>query len=129
MGKFISVTVAIILQIIVLFLGHIYYTSNPRKVAIVVEAAYGLNQHQTAMNRWIDEYMETSKYYEIYYGTDKSYLGTGSSNKDSLFRVNFGTINMENLDRTYPADEYYKRYLLVFSENIKIKNWEIVEFK
>lgn len=129
MGKFISVSIAIVLQLVILFMGHLYYINNPRKVAIVVEAAYGLKQHQTAMNRWIDEYIETSNYYEIYYGTDKSYLGTGSNSKDNLFRVNFGSINIENLDRLYPESDYYKRYLLVFSDSINVNHWEIVKFK
>ncbi len=128
MGKFISIFIAIILQFGTLLGGHIYYSNNPKKTAIVVEAAYGLNQYQTAIDKWITEYTDSARYQEIYYGTDKSFLGTGLSNKDSLFRVNFGTINLDNLENLYPKDDYNKRFLVGFSDKLKIDDWDIIQF-
>ncbi len=127
MGKVISVTIAIVLQLSMFLAGHFYFTNNPKEVAIVVESSYGLTTYRSNIERVIGEIEDSSRYTNFSYGTDKTYLGE-NINLDSLFRVNFGKMDVSKLENLYPGRDYELRYLLSFTD-VQPKGWKIINVK
>ncbi|MGL1890629.1 MAG: hypothetical protein OCD02_03335 [Spirochaetaceae bacterium] len=127
MGKLVSIIIIIVLQLGMILAGHIYFTQNPKEVAVVVETSYGLTTHRNDIVKEIEILKEDSRYKNFHYGTDKTYLGK-DANLDSLFRVSFGTMDVSRLDKLYPKGDYDLRYLLSFTD-IKAKNWNIIKIE
>lgn len=124
MGKVVSIAIAVGLQLGLVLACHIYFTSNPKEVAIVVESSYGLTAHRNDIVKAID-LLEKGRYSNFHYGTDKTYLGEDAY-IDSLFRVSFGKIDTSKLEMLYPRKNYNKRYLLSFTNVNNLKNWNII---
>lgn len=124
MGKVISMSIAVLLQLSMVLAGHIYFTNNPKEVAIVVESSYGLTTYRNNIVETIESLEESSRYTSFHYGTDKTYQGKDVS-LDSLFRVNFGKVDASKLDILYPSNKYSLRYLLSFTD-VKLNGWDII---
>lgn len=127
MGKLLSIIIIIVLQFGMILTGHIYFTKNPKVVAVVVETSYGLTTYRNNIVKVIEVLIEDSRYRNFHYGTDKTYLGE-DANLDSLFRVSFGKMDVTKLDQLYPKDDYDLRYLLSFTD-AKAKNWNIINIE
>jgi len=126
-GKLVSILIAVGLQLAGIAGAHFYYSANPRDAIVVVDSSYGLKEYQTQINDWIDDYSNSQRYTDIHFATDKSYLGEGTTNKDKLFRVSFGKMNVANLAQIYTASKYEDRILLTFTGQ-DVSGWEVVEF-
>lgn len=127
MGRIVSVLLAVLLQLGLVLTGHIYYTKNPKNVAIVVESSYGLTQFQNKIVDAVDVIDTDSKYTVFHYGTDKHYEGPDAE-IGKLFKIGFGKINVKALDKLYPKKDYNKRYLLTFTD-AKAGGWEIINIE
>lgn len=128
MGKLLSIGLAVILQVGGFAGAHLYYSANPSDVLIVVDSSYGLSGFQSQIEDWIDDYEQSQRYSELHFATDKTYLGKGDANRDRLYRVNFGTMNADALNQTFPSRQYDKRVLLTFT-GADVSGWDIVDFQ
>jgi hypothetical protein len=127
-GKVLAIGLAVLVQLAGLAGAHFYFSANPRDVLIVVDSSYGLSGYQTKIETWIDQYLASSRYERIVYATDKTYLGTGDSNRDRLYRVSFGSLNTDTLNQNYSSNDYDVRLLLTFND-IDVSGWQIVHFQ
>jgi hypothetical protein len=127
-GKILSISLAVFLQLGGLVGAHVYYESNPRDVLIVVDSSYGLNGYQSQIEDWIDNFETTARYSQLHFATDKTYLGRGDANRDKLYRVSFGKMNPDTLNQNYKAREYDDRVLLTFT-GADVSGWDVVSFQ
>ncbi len=127
MGKLISISLAVVLQLGGLVGAHFYYDGNPRDAIVVVDSSYGLKAYQAQIDQWIGSFLSSKRYTEVHFATDKSYLGVGLSNKDKLYRVSFGKMDSGALNQQYTTKKYDERILLTFTGQ-DIDGWKVVNF-
>jgi hypothetical protein len=127
-GKLLSISLAVALQLGGLVGAHFYYGSNPRDVLIVVDSSYGLSGYQSQIEDWIDDYGSSARYSELHFATDKTYLGRGDANRDKLYRVSFGKMDVSLLNQNFTAREYDERVLLTFT-GADANGWNVVSFQ
>ena len=128
MGKLIALGLALVMQVGGLLGAHFYFSANPRNVLIVVDTSYGLSAYQTRMAKWLADYESSQRYRDVHYATDKSYLGLGAANRDKLYRVSFGSMDISNLDQKYPKNKYSDRILLTFTTDA-LSGWDVIHFE
>jgi hypothetical protein len=128
MGKIIAISVAVVLQVVIVLAFHVHFTNNPKEVIVVVDSSFGLTKYQNTIVDVIEDLEGNSRYQRIHYGTDKNYLGE-DINIDTLFKVNFGKMNMDKLKKLYPDNKYDLKYLLIFTDINEPKGWEIINLK
>ena len=128
MGKLIALGLALAMQVGGLLGAHLYYSANPRNVLIVVDTSYGLSAYQTCMAKWLADYESSQRYRDVHYATDKSYLGLGAANRDKLYRVSFGSMNISTLNQKYPGKAYTDRFLLSFTAD-ELSGWNVIHFE
>jgi len=126
-GKLIALGLALGIQLGGLLGAHLYYSAKPRDVLIVVDTSYGLSAYQTSMAKWLEDYESSQRYRDFHYATDKSYLGDGAANRDKLYRVSFGSMDISTLEQKYPANMYSDRILLTFTEDA-LTGWVVIHF-
>ncbi len=115
MNRVLAIALAALLQLGGLAAAHFYYGANPGQVLVVVDSSFGLKEHQSAIERWIDRFETKQRYSVVHFGTDKSYLGVGDGARQKLYRVSFGSMSPDRLETMYPAEDYQQRYLLTFT--------------
>jgi hypothetical protein len=126
-GKLIALGLALVIQLGGLLGAHLYYSAKPRDVLIVVDTSYGLSAYQTSMAKWLGDYESSQRYRVFHYATDKSYLGDGAANRDKLYRVSFGSMDVSTLDQKYSENKYSDRILLSFTEDV-LMGWNVIHF-
>jgi|TARA_B110000503_G_C6997357_1_gene349997 hypothetical protein len=127
-GKLIALGLALIMQVGGLLGAHLYYSANPRDVLIVVDTSYGMSAYQTRMAKWLEGYENSQRYRDFHYATDKSYLGPGAANRDKLYRVSFGSMEVNTLEQKYPENKYSDRILLTFTVDA-LSGWLVIHFE
>jgi hypothetical protein len=127
-GKLIALGLALAMQVGGLLGAHLYYSANPRDVLIVVDSSYGMSAYQTRMAKWLEGYENSQRYRDFHYATDKSYLGLGAANRDKLYRVSFGSMEVNTLEQKYPKYKYSDRILLTVTVDA-LSGWVVIHFE
>ncbi len=128
--KWIKVFSVFVLLHIVAWAGaHFYKSKNPTKVLLVADTSFALKPHFGDMQKWIDNYVSTSRYIDVQVGTDKTFIGPYEELKsaDSLFRVSFGRSNADSLKQyaSHDADER----IFLSDGHFPTSGWNHVTFK
>ncbi|MGJ8528336.1 hypothetical protein [Maritalea sp.] len=108
---------------------HFYFTTNPKQALVVVDTSYAMKAHFSDAEKWIDDYVSSTRYTDIEVGTDKVSLGNISAlrSRDILFRTAFGRISKDNVAGLYAnADAQHK--VLLTSEPLQLDGWQVVSW-
>lgn len=93
--------------------AHIYFSSNPPTILVVVDTSFSMKGSFPRMQQWISDLEQQSRYRKVVIATDKAMIGELSSIRDrqTIFRTAFGRSSADDLLRYKPIDAE-SRYLL-----------------
>lgn len=121
-------SVFVVLHLVLWVGAHLYRSNNPIKVLIGVDTSFNLKPEFPAMQKWIDDYEDNSRYEAITIVTDKSEIGPlhAITSRQSIFRTAFGRSDAEDY-RRYESVAADKRVLLSDGSFV-IQGWELIHF-
>jgi len=124
----ITFSVFLVLHIFGWLAVHAWMKSNPKEIVVVADTSFSMKSHFDEMEKWLSDYVQSSRYSKVVVGTDKEILGEYNSlrSTDVVFRSAFGKFTRESLTR-YDTIESDKRILLS-DGTVRPKGWQIVEF-
>ncbi|MCZ4273108.1 hypothetical protein [Maritalea porphyrae] len=119
----------VLLQAVIWGGTHFYYSTNPKQVLLVVDTSYAMKSNFTDAQKWIDDFVASTRYTNIEVGTDKVALGNLKDlrSQDVLFRTAFGRISAENVSALYANANAPTKYLLT-SEPLTLEGWQVVSW-
>jgi len=120
--------VFIVLHLIGWFGAHWYKASHPETVLLVADASLDLRPEFPAMQRWIENFAQDSRYRQVIVGTDRALIGDLSEIKsfDSIFSVSFGRSDANSLKK-YESEQADKRIFLS-DGTFDPAGWTLVRF-
>lgn len=93
--------------------AHVYFSSNPASILVVVDTSFSMKSSFPQMQQWISDLEQQSRYRKVIIATDKAMIGELSEIRDrqTIFRTAFGRSSADDLLRYRPIDAE-NRYLL-----------------
>ncbi len=119
----------VLLQAVVWGGTHFYFTTSPKQALVVVDTSYAMKAHFSDAEKWIEDYLGSTRYTNIEVGTDKVSLGNISElrSRDILFRTAFGRISKENVASLYSNNDAAHKVLLT-SDPLQLEGWQVVSW-
>jgi len=93
--------------------AHIYFSSKPPTVLVVVDTSFSMKESFVSMQQWISDFEQNTRYRNVVVATDKAMIGELSEIRDrqTIFRTAFGRSSAASLTRYQSLDADH-RYLL-----------------
>lgn len=108
--------------------AHVFLQQRAREVLIVADTSFAMKSHFPAMEGWINNYADSSRYKKIIVASDKAMLGDLSELRSTsqIFRANYGRIKEDSLQK-YESLDVVEKFLLS-DGTIKPSGWSLITF-